>query len=188
MPWKLIEMAMSPGTRIVAKMTADRAAAEALADLGQHVGEDEHEQERLHDHADEEHPDLAAEHAEVAGEQRPADAGLDVTDRSARSFAVLPSGEVEEHGLQARHQGRRVAHRQPGSDPASMSVPSNPSRSRARTRGCARPRARPASTPRSRSAASASGAASPSKVTVNTVSAPIDRFSSAGLPSARRRP
>ena len=49
---------------------AARAAADPLADLREDVREDEDEEQRLHDRAQHELPDLSPEHADIAGQHR----------------------------------------------------------------------------------------------------------------------
>jgi hypothetical protein len=77
-PWNMIEIATTPGTSTVAK--ADSAAlgmkpvaggADALADGGEDVEEDENKQERLDDGAEAEDDDVLAQHDEVTPDERP---------------------------------------------------------------------------------------------------------------------
>ena len=73
MPWNMIEMPTTPGTRTVAN--ADSApgaapAADALADLGEDVEEDEAEEERLDQGPGDELPEVLSEHHQVAQDER----------------------------------------------------------------------------------------------------------------------
>ena len=65
------------------------AAAEALPDLREDVGEDEHEEQRLHDRAHHELAELAAEHAHVPREHGDAN-GADGSDRVAALIRGTP--------------------------------------------------------------------------------------------------
>ena len=72
MPWNMMESPTTPGTRTVAN--ADSAPgmlerADALSDFGEHVEEDEAEEERLHQGADGELHQVLAQDDQVAQDQ-----------------------------------------------------------------------------------------------------------------------
>ena len=79
---------------------------EALADLREDVGEDEDEQERLHDRPDQELAEVAAQDTDVAGEQRAE--GLEVRPHSRYSRPVRLRKTVSRLGgrLEASRTGR----------------------------------------------------------------------------------
>ena len=70
MPWKMIEIAIDAGDEQRGEVGRAARAADRLADLREHVREHEDQQQRLHHRAAEEHPELLAQHGEVAQEQR----------------------------------------------------------------------------------------------------------------------
>ena len=119
----------TPATRVRGeRATLPAAAADALADLREDVGEHEHQQQRLHDRAHDEQQRVLAQHVQVALQQgderargrrprraqlaRPS-AGGDGAASSAvvASFAQVLPGEVDEDGLERRLGDREVGHR-----------------------------------------------------------------------------
>ena len=87
----------TPATSVVVNVGAAARAADALADLREHVGEHEHQQQRLHDRADEEQQPVLAQHVQVAVEQ--GDEGTRVGDRRRSQL-----GQAAGRG---RRRGRR---------------------------------------------------------------------------------
>src|SRR3954467_61571 len=162
---------------------AGRRAVEALADLREDVREDEDEQERLHNRPDQELAEVAAKDADVAGEQRAECLQPGAHSRYSRPVRLRKTVSRLGGRLDASRTGR------PSSTAASTSWTRTPSERAACTR--TRELSRSISTERtasSRSARSASGAGSPSTVTVISVSAPCLRFSSAGVSTASALP
>ena len=66
----MIASATTPATSSVENSARRRRAADALADLREHVGEHEDEQERLQERAGDELLERLAQHDEVAQQQR----------------------------------------------------------------------------------------------------------------------
>ncbi len=107
------------------------AAADALADLREHVEEDEAEQERLDQHPDHELDEVLAQHHQVPEDQRPQGDAAGVERRAGgpglqhdgdrwrrcrrcSSVPQLLAGEIDEDGLQRGLGHREVEHGEPG--------------------------------------------------------------------------
>src|SRR5262249_24622457 len=162
---------------------ARHRAVKALSDLREDVGEDEDEQERLHDRPDQELAEVAAQDADVAREQRAERLQIRLHSRYSRPVRLRKTASRLGGRLDASRTGR------PSSAAASTSWTRTPSERAARTRTSELSRSSSTRlTPSSRSARSASGTGSPSTVTVITVSAPCLRFSSAGVSTASALP
>src|SRR3954447_5197227 len=158
-------------------------AVEALADLREDVGEDEDEQERLHDRPDQELAEVAAKDADVAGEQGAECLQPGAHSRYSRPVRLRKTVSSLGGRLHVAATGR------PSSAAASTSRTRAPSERAACTRTSELSRSTSTErTASSRSARSASGAGSPSTVTVISVSAPCLRFSSAGVSTASALP
>src|SRR5712691_646289 len=189
-------------------------ASDALPDLGEHVEEHEAEQERLDQRADDEFPQVLAEHDQVAQQQRAKRGPTGGRDRAGRDVGDLRAGRLDFLG--GRLRGYWSCHQSLSSLPVRLmktvsrlgseidrSDRSKPPRSAASTIFGTR-RSLPvmcSSTAPSASATrvlrtpstslvsnSASLARSPVVLTVTIVSASMDCFSAAGVSIARILP